>query len=300
MKFGVTIPNNWGVEDPRKMLALGPLAEELGYDSVWVMDHLFNTGFIRERLENRPYYHPLSTLSYMAATTSRVLLGTSVLVLPYHNPVELAKYAATLDQVSCGRVVLGVGVGALAEEFQALGIPLRQRGSLTDENIAVMKELWTGAHPSYQSRRWNFSDVRFSPKPLQKPYIPLWIGGASPAAIRRAATMGDGWHPTGLSPEEFSLGRQEIGQLATEANRDPESIAMSLRVEVEVHGGPSSARAAGRTRLPGDDLEEVGAALEAYRTAGVEHPVLALNSGDIPAITRLMERIAKEVIPHFR
>ena len=160
MKFGVTIPNNWGVEDPKQVLALGPLAEELGYDSLWVMDHLFNTGYIRERLEDKPYYHPMSTLSYLAATTSQVLLGTSVLVLPYHNPVELAKYAATLDQISGGRLTLGVGVGAMTEEFQALGIPMRQRGSLTDESIAIMKELWTNPNPSYHSSRWSFDNLR--------------------------------------------------------------------------------------------------------------------------------------------
>ena len=149
MKIGVTIPNNWGVEDPQQVLALGPVAEELGFDSLWVMDHLFNTGYIRERLEDRPYYHPLGTLTYLAATTKTVTLGTSVLVLPYHNPVELAKYAATLDQMSGGRVILGVGVGAMTEEFEALGISMRQRGSLTNESIAIMKELWTSPHPSY-------------------------------------------------------------------------------------------------------------------------------------------------------
>jgi alkanesulfonate monooxygenase SsuD/methylene tetrahydromethanopterin reductase-like flavin-dependent oxidoreductase (luciferase family) len=141
MKFGVTIPNNWGIEDPQQVLELGPVAETLGYDSIWVMDHLFNNGYIRERLDDKPYYHPLATLSYLAATTKQVSLATSVLVLPYHNPVELAKYTATLDQMSGGRVILGVGVGAMTQEFEALGIPMRQRGSLTDESIAVMKEL---------------------------------------------------------------------------------------------------------------------------------------------------------------
>jgi probable F420-dependent oxidoreductase len=208
VEFGVTIPNNWGVEDPKQVLTLGPLAETMGYDSVWVMDHLFNTGYIRERLDDRPYYHPMATLSYLAATTARVSLGTSVLVLPYHNPVELAKYAATLDQMSSGRVILGVGVGAMAEEFQALGIPMRQRGSLTNEAIAIMKELWTNHSPSYQSRRWDFSDLRFSPKPVQTPHIPSWIAGSSQGALRRTATMGDGWHPTGVSPRGFRLGTE--------------------------------------------------------------------------------------------
>jgi len=300
MQIGVTVPNNWGIEDPKEVLAIGPLAEDLGFDSLWVMDHLFNTGYIRERLEDRPYYHPMSTLSYLAATTSRIMLGTSVLVLPYHNPVELAKYAATLDQISGGRVTLGVGVGAMTEEFQALGIPMRQRGSLTDECIAVMKELWTSANPSYHSDRWNFDNLLFSPKPLQKPHIPLWIGGSSPGALRRTATSGDGWHPTGLSPEDYSLGRLDISQQATAAGRDASALTMSMRIEVEVKGGPSSSRAASLVRMPGDDPGQMIAALEAYQNSGVDHAVLAMNSSDIPSIKTLMERISRDVIPHIK
>ena len=263
------------------------------------MDHLFNTGYIRERLEGKPYYHPMSTLSYLAATTKRVMLGTSVLVLPYHNPVELAKYAASLDQISGGRVILGVGVGAMTEEFDALGISMRDRASLTNECIAIMKELWTNPSPSYQSQRWKFTDLLFSPKPVQKPHIPLWIGGSSPGAMRRAALQGDGWHPTGLSPEEFSIGRREIEEMATAAGRAPESLTMSLRIEVEAHGGPSSSRSAGRARISGDDPDAMAASLAAYETAGVQHVVLALNTGDVDTITRLMETIAREVIPRF-
>jgi probable F420-dependent oxidoreductase len=242
----------------------------------------------------------MAMLSYMAATTSRVTLATSVLVLPYHNPVELAKYAATLDQMSGGRVTLGVGAGAMTEEFEALGIPMRQRGSLTNECIAIMKELWTNHSPEYHSRRWDFGDLRFSPKPVQRPHIPLWIGGSSPGAMRRTARVGDGWHPTGLSPEDFAIGRKELSDMATAAGRDPASIAMSARIEIEVHGGPSSQRAASRARLPGDDAGAMRAGIEAYREAGVEHVVLALNSGDVPALRRLMATIADEVLPTFR
>jgi probable F420-dependent oxidoreductase len=300
MKFGVTIPNNWGIADPQRVLALGPLAEELGYDSVWVMDHLLNNGYIRERLDDKPYYHPLATLSYLSATTKRVVLGTSVLVLPYHNPVELAKYTATLDQMSGGRVILGVGAGAMTEEFTALGVPFRQRGALTNECIAIMKELWTNPDPVYHSQRWNLSDFKFSPKPVQKPHIPLWIGGSSPGARRRAATMGDGWHPSGMTPEVFSQGRDEIRQLASTAGRDPDTLIMSVRLEVEAHGGPSSQRAQNRSRLSGDNLEQMLTGIQAYQQVGVEHIVLALNSGDVPRITALMERIAEKVLPKFR
>jgi probable F420-dependent oxidoreductase len=228
------------------------------------------------------------------------MLGTSVLVLPYHNPVELAKYAATLDQMSGGRVTLGVGVGAMTEEFEALGVPMRQRGALTNECMAIMKELWTNPDPSYHSRRWHFSDVKFSPKPLQQPYIPLWVGGSSPGAVKRAATLGDGWHPSGMSPEAFSQGREEVRKLATAAGRDPDTLTMSIRVEVEVHGGPSSQRAQNRSRLSGADLGQMIAGLNAYQKAGVDHVVLALNSGDVPKLTRLMEDIARQVMPQCR
>ena len=300
MRFGVTVPNNWGIEDPQQVLAFGPMAEELGYDSVWVMDHLFNTGYIRERLEGKPYYHPMSTLSYLAATTKRVMLGTSVLVLPYHNPVELAKYTASLDQISGGRVILGVGVGAMTEEFNALGISMQDRASLTNECIAIMKELWTNPSPSYESKRWKFNDLLFSPKPVQKPHIPFWVGGSSSGAMRRAALRGDGWHPTGVSPEEFSIGRREISEMATAAGRDPDSLTWSLRVEVEAHGGPSSERAAGRARLSGGDPDAMAASLAAYEMAGVQHVILALNTGDVATITSLMETIARDVVPRFR
>jgi probable F420-dependent oxidoreductase len=300
MQFGVTIPNNWGIEDPQQVLAMGPLAESLGYDSVWVMDHLFNNGYIRERLDDKPYYHPMATLSHLSATTRRVALGTSVLVLPYHNPIELAKYTATLDQMSGGRVILGVGVGAMTEEFEALGISMRQRGALTNECIGVMKELWTNPDPTYDSRRWHFANLKFSPKPLQKPHIPLWIGGSSPGALKRAATVGDGWHPSGLTPEEFKLKRQDVDTLAAEAGRDPAGLVMSVRVEVEAHGRPSSQRAQNRARLVGDDSDQMIAGLRAYQDAGVEHVVLALNTGEVARIKDLMSTIAEKVMPQFR
>ena len=299
MKFGVSIPNHWGVEDPQQMLAVGPLAEELGYASVWVQDHLFNVGTLKERLDDKPYYHPLPILSYLAATTRKVTLGTSVLVLPTHHPVNLAKYLATLDQISGGRVTLGAGVGGEGDEFNLLGIPVRKRGALTDESIAIMKELWSKPYSSYQGGSLNFSEVRFSPKPVQKPHIPVWVGGSSAAARRRAAKVGDGWHPNGLTPEEFSKGRQEVEELAAQEGRDAKSIVMSVRVSVRfqspAEGGPGSGRA-----VPGYDPDGMTAAMAAYKEAGVQHMVLGLNTRDVSAITRVMESVAGDVMPRLR
>ena len=299
MKFGVTIPNNWGLRDPADVLAMGPLAESLGFNSIWVMDHLFNNGYIRERLDDAPYYHPLSVLSYLSATTQSITLGTSVLVLPYHNPVDLAKYTATLDQISGGRLTLGVGVGAMAEEFDALGISLKDRGSLTNESINILKELWTNENPSYVSNRWNFSDLKFSPKPLQKPSIPLWIGGASEGALARAARIGDGWHPSGVTSLEYSTHKKHLQELIDLHHRDIPNFAWSARVEVQAHGQPSSARAAQRATLTGDSSDRMVNDIAEYQSAGVEHIVLAINSGNIVRIRELMHTISEEGIPNF-
>ena len=124
----------------------------------------------------------------------------------------------------------------MTEEFEALGIPMSQRGSLTNENIRIMKELLTNPSSSYSSKRWNFAEVKFAPKPLQTPYIPFWIGGSSSCALKRVVNLGDGWHPSGITAEEFSMGRREIFELAETAGRAPESLMMSARVEVEVGG----------------------------------------------------------------
>jgi alkanesulfonate monooxygenase SsuD/methylene tetrahydromethanopterin reductase-like flavin-dependent oxidoreductase (luciferase family) len=188
----------------------------------------------------------------------------------------------------------------MGEEFEALGIPMQRRGALTNQGIAIMKELWTNPNPSYHSRRWSFDNVLFSPQCLQRPHIPLWIGGSSPGALKRAATLGDGWHPSGVSPEEYAIGRQEVMRLAEQAGRDPGALAWSARVEVEIGGGPSSARASGRSRVPGEDMAQLMGAISAYQSAGVEHLVLALNSGEVLRITETMELIAEKVVGEFR
>lgn len=141
MKVGFSLANNQGIEDIQALLRMAVRAEELGFESVWASDHVFNAGHVFERIGDKPYYEPLAVLSYVAATTKKVLLGTSVLVLPYHNPINLAKTTATLDVMSGGRLVLGVGVGAVENEMEAMGSPFAERGAITDESIAIMKEL---------------------------------------------------------------------------------------------------------------------------------------------------------------
>jgi probable F420-dependent oxidoreductase len=298
MQIGITIPNHFGVADVQDVVRLGVLAEELGYDSLWVMDHFFNLGYIEERLGDKPYYHPLGTLTYLAAKTSRIMLGTSVIVLPYHNPVEIAKYVATLDHFSNGRVILGVGAGSLTEEFEALGVPTSQRAALTNESIRIMKELWTKPRASYRSSRWEFSDVRFFPKPRQQPHVPVWVGGASSGAKRRAALLGDGWHPNSLNADDFRAGCDEVREMAAAAGRDGDSLAMSARLAV-AFGDPTSSRAASRSRLSGDSKQAIDV-LSEFDAAGCEHVCLAPDSGDVAALEANMRQFAAEVLPAVR
>ena len=201
MKIGYSLSNNQGMEDVQGVIDLAVRAEELGFDSVWASEHVFNVSYVYDRIGDKPYYEPLTVLAYVAAVTKTIGLGTSVLVLPYHNPIRLAKVAATLDVLSGGRLMLGVGVGVIEEELEAMGSPYAERGAITDETIAIMIELWTKEDPSFQGKYHSFSNMKFTPKPMQKPYIPIIIGGTSRAAIRRAARSGTVWHPTALSPE---------------------------------------------------------------------------------------------------
>src|SRR5262249_26653659 len=199
---------------------------------VGVHDTLSSVGPVFDPTGGKPSYEPLTFLSYVAARTQRIRLGTSVLVLPYHNPIRLAKIAATLDVLSGGRLTLGVGVGSIEQETRAMGSVFKERGAFSDEAIAVMRALWTQADPKFEGRYAHFSGSKFSPKPLQKPSIPLVVGGISRAAVRRAARLGDGWQPLGLAPEALGA---EIAWLHEEAlgygrklSQIPVSIALGL------------------------------------------------------------------------
>jgi probable F420-dependent oxidoreductase len=293
MKIGITVPNNWGVEDVRDVVALGQQAEQLGFDSIWTMDHLLNIGFVRDRLDNKPYFHPLGILSFLAAKTTTITLGTSVMVLPYHNPIELAKYSATLDQLSGGRFILGVGAGGTREESDALGLEFHRRGAIANEMMRVMRELWTSEMPAFSGANWRFDNLRFSPKPVQRP-LPMWVGGASPGAMKRAATLGDGWHPNGLSPENYRAGAEKSKGIAVSAGRDPAQICLSVRVNIRLNP-PAGATL---SRFEGNSQNMVDA-IGDYMRVGVEHVVLAPDSGNVPLLLEKMEQIAREVIPNF-
>ena len=231
MNVGVSLLNNWGFADPHVLVDLAVRAEALGIDSVWTHDHVFNVAHVRERIGDRPYYEPLTLLAFVAARTGRVKLGTSVLVLPYHNAIRLAKAAATLDQLSRGRLILGVGVGAVENEMEAMNSPFKERGVITDESIAVMRALWSQDEPRHDGRYYRFAGMPFSPKPVRR-HIPLVIGGVSAPAIRRAARVGDGWQPLGLSPEMLRQGIAKLHAELEACGRRPADVPVSLALSL--------------------------------------------------------------------
>jgi probable F420-dependent oxidoreductase len=292
MKIGFSLLNNYGIDDVHALVDLAVRAEELGFDSVWVHDHVFNVGHVLDRIGGKPYYEPLTLLSYVAARTTRIRLGTSVLVLPYHNPIRLAKIAATLDVLSGGRLTLGVGVGSIEQEMRALGSPFKERGAVTDEAIAVLRALWTQEDPKFEGKYSHFSGMKFSPKPVQKPSIPLVIGGVSRAAVRRAARVGDGWQPLGLAPEALA---QEIAWLHDEAlayGRKPSQIPVSIAMGLEA---PASRRRYALGRQPAEILRNA----QAYAKLGVETLVISANVSEPAEARSSLEMIASEVLPAF-
>jgi probable F420-dependent oxidoreductase len=292
MRIGLSLQNNWGIEDVQSLVHLARRAEALGFASVWVHDHVFNAAHVLNRIGTKPYYEPLTLLSYVAACTQRVGLGTSVLVLPYHNPLRLAKTAATLDVLSGGRLILGVGVGGVAQESEALGSPYAERGAITDEAIAIMKELWTKDEPTYQGKYHRFAGMPFSPKPLQKPHIPVLIGGNSRATIRRAVRLGSGWHPFSISPEAVRDGINALREYAQSTGRDVAEISVSVSLPL---GNPTP-----RGDALGTDPREITEKIRAFANVGVEMLVITGNTGNITETLPAIEMLAQEVLPVFQ
>ncbi|MYE45762.1 MAG: TIGR03619 family F420-dependent LLM class oxidoreductase [Chloroflexi bacterium] len=276
MRFGFALPNHWGVEDPEDLLDLASRAERAGFASVWVAHHILNAGYVGERLGMKPYWDALTVLGWVASRTERVRLGTSVLVLPYLHPMPLAKQLATIDVLSGGRLDLGVGVGAMPEENEALGVDYHTRGAQADECIDVLKALWADGSASYAGAHYAFEDAVSSPKPLQRPHPPLLIGGNGIPALRRVARSGDGWHPFLLTAEQMEQRLPRLDEELAKAGRSREEISVSLRVEMDT--------------VPTREAAEVFAAL------GIDELVIALNSGDADEQRRRLDQAASALL----
>jgi len=298
MKLGIALPNNWGVMDPLDIVDVAVRAEECGFASVWASDHVINTAYLQSRIGRRPYYHPMAILSFVAARTTRVTLGTSIIILPFRSPFELAKYGATLDQLSRGRLIFGVGIGNIRDEFDTMRLPWKKRGLMTDEAMEVMKALWTQEEAEFHGKLYDFENIVTSPKPYRAGHIPLWVGGMSDAAIRRAAILGDGWHPTAISPEQLQGHHRDIRAMRAEVGRDPDDFEICMRFNVTIEGQVLMEVERAST-VPGDDMAETVRVARSFADAGTTHFIFAINSSNRDELLHMVEKLGREVLPHF-
>jgi probable F420-dependent oxidoreductase len=207
------------------------------------------------------------------------------------NPIEVAKEVAGADVLSGGRLLFGVGVGWCREEFDVLKMPFHERGRRTDEHLQICKALWTQEPATFQGRYYRFKDVHFGPKPAQRPHPPILIAGHSPAALRRAARYGDGWHPFALTVEAFKAVLPQFHAAVEEAGRRPEDLEISLKVRLRFGDGPDP-----QPPLHGSP-EQVIATIDAYRALGVRHLILDFMPETIDNALATLDRFAREVRP---
>ena len=307
--FGTSLPSRGEMAGPEQLRSIAQRAETLGYDHVWVSDHIilpkkvdsfypYAADGVATFRPNEPYFEPLAALNFIAGCTSRIRLGTHVLIIPYRNPILTAKILSSLDVLSGGRVILGAGVGWMEEEFQALGLDTyKERGAVTDEYIRLYKELWTSENPSFAGKYYQISDSGFEPKPAQKPHPPIWIGGHTGPAIRRAAAYGDGWMPIGLrppailDPEELSEKIARLRKLTVEAGRPEDAVDLTFSTSVIFNDSSSSSREMMQGRP-----EQIAADLRQYQDLGVSNFIITLQGSTVSELQENMERFSREVM----
>lgn len=218
------LPNYGSGSSPARIRAVAGAAEELGFDSVWTTEHIVVGP---EGVD--PYgrvYDPLVTLAWIAGWTERIGLGTSIVLVPLHNPFHLAKEAATLQELSGGRLTVGVGMGWHRDEFDFMGVPFDGRGRRADEQIRLMRALWDG-EPSFEGRFWSYADATAEPHPSPPP--PIWVGGSSERAIRRARELGDVWHPSrGSDAAHVREVKQRHPELTVVPRTSPDQVEAML------------------------------------------------------------------------
>ncbi|MDP6822237.1 MAG: TIGR03619 family F420-dependent LLM class oxidoreductase [Dehalococcoidia bacterium] len=315
MEFGFGVAMRGPAAAPEFLERQVKHGEELGLDIVTVSDHViipkavgsiypysedgaFSGGDAGECLEQ------LTVAMFLAAHTSSIRVLTSVMVLPHRPPVLAAKILASLDVLSGGRLLVGVGAGWMREEFEALGTaPYEHRGSVANDYIRAFKEMWTSDSPEYNGAYAQVSDVSFYPKPVQDPHPPIWVGGESPPALRRAGQLGDAWYPIGSNPtfpmdtpELLAEAMATVRRHAEEAGRDPESIDFGYSAGWYDDGEEKTGRSGERLIFTGNP-EQVASDIREFEALGVRHLVIGLTGQTPDGTLNRMERFATEVRP---
>jgi probable F420-dependent oxidoreductase len=309
MKVGVFLPVSGSAASRKTLMEAARQAERFGYDSVWCADRIIipweiKTSYPYSRSAtfivppDRPFFEPLTCLAFLAGCTEKIQLGMSVMVLPYRHPLYWAKIATTIDQLSTGRLILGVGVGWMEEEFKAMNAPFTERGKVSDEQLRLLDRLWKQEHIDFKGSYYKLEDIAFSPKPYQKPRIPIWVGGEGKFAQRRAGTYGDAWFPyfVRITPPELAKRFENVKRYAGEAGRDPQEIAFACCLPIELTA----------TDVPQEEdylkgsIAQVTDALKKFKQIGVAHIGLQFMIAHWPERKEQIERFAKEALPALR
>jgi len=284
MRFGITAPYRMGpLETGEYAAAFARLVEEAGFESVWAVEHVVMCVAVESVYPYDPSGRspfsadtvqpdPLVWLTYVAAATTRLRLGTAVLILPQHNPVILAKTPASLDRLSGGRLMLGVGVGWVQEEAIAVGSSFGDRGRRANEYIRAMRALWSQPVASFEGEFVRFSEVVSEPRPVRAGGVPIHVGGHSPAAARRAGRLGDGFYPLGVDPDSLGDLLGTMGDAARDAGRDPSAIEITC-------SGPARPELARR-----------------HRDAGIDRMVVFPPTGDLGKLAGFLDTFRRDAI----
>jgi probable F420-dependent oxidoreductase len=315
MEFGFNVPNAGLLAEPEAIRQIVERGEALGFTIFAIPDHIVIPRKFRpvypytetgetDSFDSGEALEPLALMAALATMTKKAKLLTSVLVLPYREPVLTAKIFATIDVMSNGRALAGCGTGWMEEEFAAVGAPpFAERGKVTDEYIEAFLAMWTNEEPSFAGDYTNFSDIFFRPQPVQKPHIPIWIGGDSMPALRRTARLGDAWYPVGLSPkyplntvERYAARAKTLRELTEQAGRDPEAVELSFWAVWYREDDPVTVDDGSRHILLGSS-EQTAEDISRMAELGVKSMVFNFLRPTLSESLDSIERFAAEVMP---
>ncbi|HBK09190.1 MAG TPA: hypothetical protein DDZ81_25585 [Acetobacteraceae bacterium] len=309
MKYGFSLPVRGNLADHNGIVGIVRHGEKLGFVSATIADHIVFPTAVESKYPydasgNHPStgdaIEPLSLMAFAAGATTTLRFVTSVLILPHRNPVLTAKMVATIDVLSQGRVTLGIGVGWLREEFQALGAAdFDRRGAVSDEYLTIFKKLWGPGPVEHQGEFYSFAPLRCEPRPVQRPHPPIWVGGHTKAALRRTARHADGWHPLGtvataeLRPPEFSAMLDDLKRMTEAEGRDYADITIAFVARLHETTNPIE----GADRMPfSGSAEQLIADVETYRKLGVSHLSFDFRAPTLRQTLERMDWFASEVM----
>jgi probable F420-dependent oxidoreductase len=309
MRFGVFLPVSGRAAVPEVLTDAARQAETLGFESVWAAERMVNPWEMTTRYPynetdqwfvppESPFLETLTALTFLAGVTTTISLGASVIVLPYRHPLFTARVATSIDTLSKGRLILGVGIGWMPEEFEALGISFKDRAGMSEEQLQIFNLLWAQDRPSFKGRYYSFDPVAVNPRPVQQPRFPIWIGGESTPAQRRAARYGDAWFSyfVKTTAAELAAHFKELQGMAVEAGRAPDAVKLCSVRPIDVTDDPVPQEEETLRGTP----EQLITALRRFEEIGVQHMALQFHRGRWPERREQIERFGREVIPAFR